>query len=177
MSRNLLETIVKNKSITYPILLDTLQTVQTLYEIDKLPCLILIDHRGIIRLKKIGYQKEETSGLKTEIERLLAIARDKRRIAIGTINCSEKATSFYIRTYQIIIAEVEKSANFILVEAGSAEYQIEGNITQIGNQIAVDLTLVDIHTKIPKRTVSEGATEEKFDKAIIKLVRELLKRR
>lgn len=73
--QNVIETVkafVKEHSIQYPILIDN-KDVNTLYGVYSIPTIILIDKKGKIVSKNIGFSPEIESRLSSEIERLLNV--------------------------------------------------------------------------------------------------------
>jgi len=64
--------VVAELGLTFPMLLDTDQSVSRLYDLNQLPLTLLIDREGTVRLVNKGFRGDSGAQIGAELDRLLA---------------------------------------------------------------------------------------------------------
>ena len=64
--------VIAELGLTFPILLDTDQSVSRLYDLNQLPLTLLIDREGTVRLVNKGFRGDSGAQIGAELDRLLA---------------------------------------------------------------------------------------------------------
>ncbi len=66
------ENVAKELGLTFPVLLDTDQSVSRLYDLNRLPLILLIDREGTVRFENKGFRGDSGAQISAKLDRLLA---------------------------------------------------------------------------------------------------------
>ncbi|MEW6684585.1 MAG: redoxin domain-containing protein [Candidatus Edwardsbacteria bacterium] len=176
----LVKNIILQKKVTYPILLDSNQKVEKIYGVSILPTLFLIDKRGLIRFSRVGYTKVMEGEISAKVDSLVAELKGKPKLFFAGLKFTNKETVLTeVNEFIVNQLKVNSRFDFIQAEQGSpfeCDYELDGNLTQIGGMIGIDFTLSEPLSKEIKKTVSGClSAKENLEEMVKKLLNEVLK--
>jgi peroxiredoxin len=165
--------VVSVKKVTYPILLDPEHSVQGAYGVEGLPCLILVDHHGMIQFSKTGYKKGGLAWLEAEIQTALAGREVKPTLSVGVVLASGGSAVFKERVRVALAEQVKGVQGYALVPADNADYDLVSSVARVGKTVGVEISLVDGHNRNVIKKASDSGSESEIEAMVGRIVKQL----
>jgi len=165
--------VVTKKRVTYPVLLDSEHGVQTAYGVEKLPCLVLIDHHVLIKSKRTGYSEGGLRSLEDEVVEALKAKVAKPTLSVGAVLASGSSVEYKERVKKAIAEQVKGVQKYDLVPADNADYDLVSSVARMGKTVGVDISLVDGHNRNVIKRASDSGSEAEIEAMVEKLLQQL----
>jgi peroxiredoxin len=176
---------VSDQKITHPVLLDPTHAVRLAYGVEKLPCLILIDHHGIINRAETGYpqggerrdsQKPGPAGLdslEVELQNLLAESEARPTLSVGAVLAADLSLALKEKVRKAIEAQVKGVRNYRFVPPDDADFELLGSVAKLGNSVGLALSLVDRRTRNVVKHAADSASESEIEATVGKMIKQM----
>lgn len=165
--------VVAKKKVTYPVLLDSEHGVQSAYGVVNLPCLILIDHHGLIVSRKTGYTEGGLTSLEEEVVEALKAKKAKPTLSVGAVLASGSSAEYKDRVKKAIAEQVKGVQGYDLVPADNADYDLVSSVAKIGKTVGVEISLVDGHNRNVIKKASDSGSEAEIEAMVSRIVKQL----
>ena len=165
--------VVSGKKVTYPILLDPEHSVQSAYGVEGLPCLILVDHHGMIKSSKTGYKKGGLALLETEIQTALAGRVAKPTLSVGAVLATGSGSAYSERMKKALLEQVKGVKEYRLIPSDDADYDLVSSVAKIGKTVGVEISLVDGHNRNVIKKASDSGSEAEIEAMVERLFQQL----
>jgi len=165
--------VVTKKKVTYPVLLDSEHGVQSAYGVDVLPCLVLIDHHGLIVSKKTGYTQGGLRPLEEKVVEALKAKVAKPTLSVGAVLASEGSSEYKERVKKAIAEQVKGVQGYDLVPADNADYDLVSSVSKIGKTVGIEISLVDGRNRNVIKRASDSGSEAEIEAMVGRLLQQL----